>query len=250
MNNECSEKVWRDPAVEEAQTLLNNLQYAKGLILQNGKDELRKIEAKINTAELRLERIKNDTANHVSAYIFNDRLGVLEAILRIVPDSTSFPKLICDIRRSFAEAGLMLDIRGTPPLITPLEESLLQKEVVDNLLPRLYDKFPERAEELISCYHRVRTGEGLDSIFSEAFKTLEEIARSITGERKFEFKRDHLTKQFPLLHPTIYGTMERLRDHRGAEAAHGKTAPDLHEIRYLLFSICNVALLLLDYPKE
>lgn len=34
---------------------------------------------------------------------------------------------------------------------------------------------------------------------------------------------------------------------RGDEGAHGRKAPDPYEIRYLLFQLCNTALLLLDY---
>ncbi|MGH8291206.1 MAG: hypothetical protein ACREV7_19760 [Steroidobacteraceae bacterium] len=37
------------------------------------------------------------------------------------------------------------------------------------------------------------------------------------------------------------------REHRVDEAAHGRGAPDSYEIRYLLFQVCNIALLLLDY---
>lgn len=38
----------------------------------------------------------------------------------------------------------------------------------------------------------------------------------------------------------------KLRAHRGDEAAHGRKAPAQSEIRYLLFQVCNLALLLLD----
>ena len=80
----------------------------------------------------------------------------------------------------------------------------------------------------------------------EAFKTLEAIAKALTQDNTFEFKNEHLRKHFPNLHPTIHQTMLKLSAHRGDEGAHGRDAPEPHEMRYLLFSICNVALLMLD----
>jgi hypothetical protein len=85
-------------------------------------------------------------------------------------------------------------------------------------------------------------------VFVEAFKTLEEIARGITGHKRFEFNNSNLTKYFPMLHGTIHETLIKLRGHRGDKAGHGKNAPPPYEIRYLLFTICNAALLLLEYP--
>lgn len=144
----------------------------------------------------------------------------------------------------------MLDIKGDPPLIVPTEEPLLQEEVIDRLLPRLASRFPERAQELVKAYHDSIEGKGLDSVFSEAFKTLEEIARSLTKDASFQFDKKNLEEYFPKLHGTIHQTIIRLAGHRGDKAGHGKSAPEPHEIRYLLIGICNVALLLLDYPSS
>ncbi|GEM_PF-4016016 len=132
--------------------------------------------------------------------------------------------------------------------IVPLDEPLLQTEVIDKLVPRLFEKFPERAKELVGAYHVLVSGKDCDSIFAEAFKTLEQLARDITLDSGFVFDKSHLDKHFPLLHPTIHQTLVRLGGHRGDKAGHGKDAPPLHEIRYLLFAVCNSALLLLDYP--
>ncbi len=178
-----------------------------------------------------------------------ERIGVLEALLRILPSGNPNTKpLIGDTRKYFAVAGIMLDIKGDPPLIVPMEEPLLQKAVLENVLPRLASRFPERAQELVTAYHDLIGGKDFDAIFSNAFKTLEEIARSLTGNKKFVFQEKFLRKHFPLLHPMIHETMIRLTRHRGDKGAHGKDAPKPHEMRYLLFAICNIALLLLDYP--
>jgi hypothetical protein len=122
--------------------------------------------------------------------------------------------------------------------------------VVDKLVPRLFDKFPERARELVGAYHALITGKDGDSIFAEAFKTLEQLARDITLDGGFRFDKSHLDKHFPLLHSTIHQTLIRLAGHRGDKAGHGKDAPPPHEIRYLLFAVCNSALLLLEYPSN
>ena len=86
-----------------------------------------------------------------------------------------------------------------------------------------------------------------DEVFANAFKTLEEIARAVTGDSSFEFSQRDMQRRFPDLHSTIHATVEKLRAHRGDEGAHGRKAPDAIEIRYLLFSVCNIALLILDY---
>ena len=122
--------------------------------------------------------------------------------------------------------------------------------MVDKLVPRLFEKFPERARELVSAYHGLLGGKDGDSIFSEAFKTLEQLARDITLDTGFVFDKSHLDKHFPLLHSTIHQTLIRLAGHRGDKAGHGKDAPPPHEIRYLLFAVCSSALLLLDYPAN
>ena len=182
-------------------------------------------------------------------YIVIERMSVLESLLRILPSPQSvIDKLKQDIRKLFVEAKIMLDIKGELPLIVPMDEQLLQREVIDKLLPRLEARFPERAKEIVKAYHDSIGGKKLDEVFSGAFKTLEEIARSITKDKSFVFDKKHLNKYFTKLHSTIHETMIRLAGHRGDEAGHGRSAPDPHEIRYLLFAICNVALLLLDYP--
>ena len=184
-----------------------------------------------------------------------ERIGVLEVLLRILPSKSSHPspklmaeKLIQDIRKLFAEAKMMLDIRDDPPLIIPMEEPLLQKEVLDKLLPRLASQFPDRAKELIKAYHDSINGSDFNTVFSEAFKTLEEIAKSLTDDKKFMFNIKNLSRYFPGLHQTIHKNIEFLAGIRN-DLAHTRSSPKLHEIRYLLFSICNIALLLLDYPK-
>jgi len=183
--------------------------------------------------------------------IICERIGVLEAVLRLLPSASTLP-LIRDIRRIFAEADLILDIRTDNgiPQIVPIEEPLLQHEIIDQLLPRLAAQFPERAKELVSAYRGLLNGEDADTIFVGAFKSLEELARELSGDRQFIFDKKHLTEHFPHLHGTIHITLMRLSDHRGDKGGHGKDAPSPHEIRYLLFAICNAALLLLDYPKR
>ncbi|MEW6684228.1 MAG: hypothetical protein AB1451_15130 [Nitrospirota bacterium] len=109
-------------------------------------------------------------------------------------------------------------------------------------------KYPARAQELIEAYQRLLKGDKPDEIFAGAFKTLEELARSMAGDSKFEFKKTDLTKYFPQLHPTIHERIAKVAAHRGDKASHGRSAPSQHEIRYLLFEICNIALLLLDHP--
>jgi len=176
------------------------------------------------------------------------RLSVLESLLHIIPDERALSKLISDIKRIFAYSGVSLDIEGVPPLIIPLEQPLLQHGVLNNLLPRLSARYPARAQELIEAYQRLLRGDKSDEIFVGAFKTLEELARSLTGDPKFEFKAASLKRHFPQLHPTIHETTIKLAAHRGDKGGHGRAAPEPHEIRYLLFEICNTALLLLDHP--
>lgn len=179
-----------------------------------------------------------------------ERMTTLEALFRILPDQpASLESLATDMKRFFAEAKLPLDLRGSPPLIVPLDEPLMQAEVIDKALTRLGGKFPERSAELLKAYHDMLSGRNLDSVFVEAFKTLEEVGRSISGNSSFIFSKDRLKAHFPNLHPTIHETMVRLAGHRGDEAGHGRTAPDTYEIRYLLFAICNIAVLLLDYEE-
>lgn len=187
------------------------------------------------------------------ATIVAERIAVLEALLRILPTQREpTAELIHDIRRFFAETGVILDIKTDEsglPIIIPLEEPLLQTAIMDNLLPRLSARFPKRAREFVGAYHEFLKGTDADTVFLNAFKSLEEFARDLTRDTSFMFDRSHLQKSFPLLHGTIQETLIRLAGHRGDKAGHGKDAPSPHEIRYLLFAICNSALLLLDYPR-
>ncbi len=175
-----------------------------------------------------------------------ERLGVLEIILRMPPIAASAP-IQRHIRRALAEAGIPLDLSGNPPAFVPLDEPLLQREVIDRLLPRLEARFPLRAKELIEAYHDLISREKPGDIFLAAFGTLEGIAREITGDDGFMFDTAALNKHFGNLHKTVHTTMIKLAAHRGANAGHGRADPGAHELRYLLFSICNIALLLLDY---
>ena len=156
-----------------------------------------------------------------------------------------------DVRRFAAESGVGLDIKGNPPTLVPIEEPLLQKEVLDRLLPRLEAKFPARAADLTKAYHDVLKGVDTNTVFGNAFKALEELAREVSGVSKLELSERHaLEKSFPQLHGTIRETIIKLAAHRGDEGAHGRKGPDEYEIRYLLLSICNVALVLLEYKEH
>jgi len=182
----------------------------------------------------------------------NECISTLEAVMRVVgtygTNSDGVAALVIDVRRISAAAHVPLDVRGSPPLIYPLEEPLLQREVIEPLLTRLASRWPARAKELVTAYHDVLAGKPLDEVFSSAFKSVEEIARALTGDPKFDFSASDLDRHFPSLHSTIKAGVIKLRAHRGAVAAHGRNAPSSAEIRYLLFQICNLALLLLDTP--
>lgn len=183
-----------------------------------------------------------------------DRLEVLQSLLLLLPlhqRHNALPSLVRDIKRFAAESNVWLNIHGSPPTLVPLEEPLLQKEVLGNLLPRLEEKFPERAADLIKAYHDLLKGVDTNTIFGNAFKALEELAREISGNTKLELSdASALGKHFPKLHGTIQLTITKLTAHRGDEAGHGRKGPDEYEIRYLLLSICNVALLLLEYKEH
>jgi hypothetical protein len=182
-----------------------------------------------------------------------ERLTVLESLLQLLPKQTEwYDLLLRDIRRFLAESEIRLNIRvdgAVAPLIIPLDEPLLQSQVIDKLLPRLFERFPNRARELVGAYHQLLIGKDGDSIFIEAFKSLEQLARDMTDDQGFIFDKKHLDKHFSSLHGTIHQTLIRLDGHRGDKGGHGKDAPPSHEIRYLLLAICNAALLLLDYPR-
>jgi hypothetical protein len=178
------------------------------------------------------------------------RLTVLESVLRLVKETPAFPPLRAILRKYLAEAQIMLDIKEADGRIVPMEEPLFQKEVIDRLLPRLANQFPKQEEDLVNAYHNLAQGGDTDTIFVHAVKALEEIARRVSGRPNLTLETDKdLKAVFPDLHPTIYITITKLAAHRGDKAGHGRQGPPLHEMRYLLFSICNIALLFLDYPS-
>jgi len=144
----------------------------------------------------------------------------------------------------------MLDIAEEDGRIVPMEEALLQNEVIDRLLPRLANRFPQQEKDLVKAYHDLAQGVDANTIFGNAFKALEEVARQMTSDTTLLLSKEKdLRKYFPLLHKTVHATIIKLADHRGDKGAHGRQGPPPHEVRYLLFSICNVALLFLDYPS-
>lgn len=185
---------------------------------------------------------------------FGQRVAMLEAVLRLSrtwgANEKDAAAIVDDIRRMCVRAHVPLDIRGKPPEIVFIEEPLLQQQVVEPLLTRLEARWPARARELIGAYHDMLARKPFDEVFANSFKTLEEIGRSVTKDSNFDFSQADLMKHFPDLHPTIRTTIQKLRDHRGDEGAHGRKAPDGSEIRYLLFSVCNIALLILDYQAS
>lgn len=206
-------------------------------------------DAKTTEASTRLPRY----VAHLNLLI-SERLEVLQSILILLTHyqhNNALPGLVRDIRRFAADSGVLLDIKGNPPTIVPIEEPFLQKEVIDKLLPRLEAKYPERAADFIKAYHDILKGVDTNTVFGNAFKSLEALARAITGEKKLELnERVALEKHFPGLHGTIRESIIKLAGHRGDEGAHGRKGPDEYEIRYLLFSICNIALLLLEYKEH
>lgn len=177
-----------------------------------------------------------------------ERLSVLESLLSIIPREAGLLQLIDDIRGSFAYFEIPLDIMGDPPLIVPVEEPLLQQAVLERLFPTISVNWPAQAQELIRAYRRLISGDSPNSIFGDAFKALEEIARGLTSNPSFVFDKKHLARHFPDLHPTIHARIGKLAAHRGDKGSHGATGPQPHEIRYLLLEICNTALLLVGCP--
>ncbi|GEM_PF-3054156 len=257
MNGAAYERAQADPEEAEANKLLHKWDKARlSLHIENRSTGAIKrcVEAEsqyttaLNTArQSRPSRV----ATHFRALVV-ERISALEALLRILPRGNVWvQQLIDDVRRFAAEANIMLDIEVTEagPVISPLEERLLQSEVLDKLMPRLSAHFPGRAAELINAYHMLVAGEPADRVFTEAFKTLEAIARDLTGDKNFMFDREHLNQQFSGLHRTVQNTLIQLAAHRGDKGAHGRDAPPPHEIRFLLFAVCNAALLLLDYQE-
>jgi hypothetical protein len=204
--------------------------------------------AELTRARTQANATKPDRVERHWRALAAERLGVLEVLLSALDElaTVALTPLMADLRRAAAEAHIPLDLRGEPPRLIALDEGLLQSAVIDPLLGCLQERWPERAGELIEAYHDVLAGRRLDEVFARAYKSLEEIARSVTGDPTFDFSQKEMQKYFPQLHPTIRQTMSTLRDHRDDAASHGCKAPSVGEIRYLLFQICNVALLLLD----
>ena len=86
-----------------------------------------------------------------------------------------------------------------------------------------------------------------NTVFTNAFKALEELAREMTKNGKLMLnKQKDIRKHFPALHSTTVKTIMNLADHRGDKGGHGRKGPHPLEMRYLLFTICNIALLFLD----
>lgn len=68
----------------------------------------------------------------------------------------------------------------------------------------------------------------------------------LNNQLKAYFNPETLKREFSI---KIYQDSE-VRKAQEILMHYEKTGPDFHEIRYLLFSICNIALLLLDYPRN
>lgn len=202
-----------------------------------------------------IEKATRETryASHLRILI-SDRLEVLQSIFVLLQrDKLHDPlrSLVRDVRRFAADSGVLLNVKGDPPTLVPLEEPLLQKEVLDRLLPRLEERFPERAADLIKAYHDVLKGVDTNTVFGNAFKALEQLARDISGNPKLELtKESELRNHFSKLHGTILVTITKLAAQRGDEGGHARLGPDEYESRYLLFSICNVALVLLECKEH
>lgn len=125
---------------------------------------------------LETEKVKNEILERQEKYyrvLFIERLGVLEILLQNLPRGQGFLDFIRDVRSYLAEAQIMIDIDVNTYLIKLLDEPLLQREVIDTLLPRLASKYPERAKEFSNAYHGMIEGRNkFDDIFIGAFKTL------------------------------------------------------------------------------
>lgn len=182
------------------------------------------------------------------------RLDVLQSFLILAAEANNgslSPSFMRDIRRFAVACNVMLDVKGCPPALIPIEQPLLQKEVIDKLLPKLSDRFPQRATELLNAYKDMLRGVELNLVFSHAYKALEALAHDITQNNSLLLSdKAGMRKYFGNLHPTILATIDKLAAHRGDEGSHGSKAPDEYEIRYLLFSICNIALLFLEYTDN
>jgi len=187
--------------------------------------------------------------------IVRKRLTALEAFLRLIAsshyDKAGIHGLLVHLRRYLAEAQIMLDIAEDTMLLVPIEQPLLQKEVIDRLLPRLTTRFPQQGKDIVKAYHDLVQGVDNNTVFGNAFKAIEEIARQVSRNEKLLLSDGSaIARSFPNLHPTVRATIEKLAAHRGDKGAHGRNGPDNHEMRYLLFAMCNLALLFLDYPEQ
>ena len=238
-----------DPLVIEAVNNYNT--FIRRAALNVAIPDLEKLMAspKCQAALTQLNEIRSLRREFYRIKLVSGRLTVLEIVLRLVKATPAFSQLRDILRKYLAEAQIMLDIAETDGRIVPMEEALLQKEVIDRLLPRLANRFPQQEKDLVRAYHDLVQGVDTDKIFVLAVKALEEIARRVSGMPKLTLDdQKDLKVAFPDLHPTIYTTIIKLTAHRGDKGAHGRQGPPPHEMRYLLFSICNVALLFLDYP--
>jgi hypothetical protein len=199
-------------------------------------------ERKINDLKKNVENV------HTFIQLSHERLFCLEVLLRNLPETKpDVIKLKQQINTFLVESKISIIFDLYNNLFLPLEEPLLQKEI-NNLLPRLSIISTERADEFVQAYHDMLAGKNPDDIFISSFKTLEEIARQLNNDQDFQFDDKDLKKYYPKLHKTIHKSILYLVAHRGDQAGHGRKVP--FEIRYILFSIINIALLLLDCHDE
>ena len=245
----------KDPQVNAAQDRLNGLIISQARGFFEGGNSAQVSDSMVETARAAWEEAKRTRRPRYYHTTVLARITVLESVLRLahqdkLTNTDSITALVRDLRRFLADANVPLDIRGTPPQLCPIDEEMFHQEVVSKLLPRLDARFPDQAKELVDAYHDLMSGASFDSIFAEAFKSLEEIARAVSGVTSFTFTEKHLSRAFPGLHPTVRETMLQLAAHRGDRAAHARKPPNALEMRYLLFSICNMALLLIDYCEN
>lgn len=178
--------------------------------------KMAQIEASPEAREAAVKRDKTRSVQREVHYkgLVLKRLTVLESVLRLVKARPAFPELRGNLRKYLAEAQIMLDIAETDGRIVPMEEALLQKEVIDRLLPRLANRFPQQEKDLVKAYHDLVQGVDTDAIFVLAMKALEEIARQVSGKPKLTLDDlKNLKAAFPDMHPTIHATILKLTAH-------------------------------------
>jgi len=178
-----------------------------------------------------------------------ETIFILEVFLQKIYERSPafFSTLRRDLRQICVFCGLMLDIQDSPVRIILIDEPLFQKEVLGKLLPRLQLNFPQEAQNLVEAYHQLVTESDTNKIFGNAFKALEVIGRTISGNPSLMLSDNiQVKKAFPGLHPTTIKSVLNLAAHRGDEGGHGGKAPPINQMRYLLLHVCNVALLLLE----